>query len=277
MVMRTQKACPFPAGSALFEDQLDKYGEHSLKPDQGLITEHWPEAGIAYYTPIVCHQGMAYIGNSQEFACVGTITNLAIENLRDGLKLKWTFPYGCQCVEIAFGSQGFPDLNDPQTQPMSIDEMQYKKLGGYVLLRSTTDQDFFISMRAIFLLNEKKVATAVIKRRATHRKFLLVAYDIKRKRSALEYLLRITMDRPPGVLPKMCLVFNSDHLPMDKGDGTSIHLAGGGEVWTRAEYSEKLPAHLLLSGTFVRLFLDEEETASWVKIILSNQEKLRLR
>lgn len=276
MVKRTKEAYPFPSGSVLPEDQLDKYGEDNLKPDQGLITEQWPEANIAYYTPIVYHQGMAYIGNSQAFACVGTITNLEIENLGDELKLKWTFPYGCQYVEMASGSKSFPDLNDPQTQSTRIDETQYKNLGGHVLLSSNTDQDFFISMRAIFLLNDKKVATEVIERQATQRKFLMVAYDVKRTSLSREYVLHITMDRSPGILPKMCLVFNGSNLPMDKADGTSIHLEGGGKVWTRAEYAEKLPERMYLPGTFVRLFLEEEEVASWVKIIRSDQEKLRL-
>ncbi len=274
VIMKTNKAFDLSVEEKIPEKDLYLHGERlPQRPDS--ITDKWAKAGIAHYTPVILDQGMAYIGTSQRFACVDTITDLEIKNLGDKLQFHWTWPENCQEVQIAYGLEGYPRLDDPAITMERVSRVRYKNLGGCFYLQGSADQEFYMIITAIITQEDTTIAAEGIRKQMRQASLLELKYEIRqptllnRKRT-----LHIAMNRP-GRLPKMRLIGKRDRLPFTKSDGELIQSIES-ILLTRKEHTVNLPDRAYQEGTFVKLFLDDDSMYDWVKIKLPELVKLRL-
>jgi hypothetical protein len=273
VIMKTDKAFDLSAGEEIPEKDLYLHGERlPQRPDS--ITDRWTKAGVAHYTPVILYQNMAYIGASQRFVCVDTITNLEIKNLGDKLQFSWTWPENCQEVQIAYDLEGYPRLDDLNGNVERVSRARYEQQG-YFYLPGTADQEYYMIITAIITLEGTKIAAEGILRQTRQVTLLELRYEIRqpdlfhRKRA-----LHITMNRP-GRLPEMRLIGKRDRLPFTKSDGELIKSIDS-ILLTGKKYTVNLPERAYQEGTYVKLFLEDDSMYDSVSIINPEIVKLRL-
>ncbi len=273
-IKKTPQPFPLPSGSVKPEYELLAYGER-LVQYQDQVIEKWPKPGVAYYTPIVFEQGMGYVGASRHFACVETLTDLEILNLGDKLRFKWKWPLDCQEVRVAYSKLGWPESGIEDIVEERVSRAKYERQGGCWYLAGTLDQEYYVGLTAVVLVDTKPVIGQEIRSKVRQRNLLEVDYEIRRSgilHSRPE--LYITVNRLED-LPGLVLVARRDRLPANKNDGDRL------EIPAQRLRKRAFPVHLLgmknaAPGSFVKLFLEDDAMTDRVRINTPAREKLRL-
>lgn len=274
-VRKTLQPFSLPLGTVKSEQELLAYGER-LGQHQGQIIERWSKPGVAYYTPLLLYQGMGYVGTSQHFACVETLTDLEILNLGDRLQFSWRWPVDCQEVQIAYSKTDWPGSGVADTVSQRVSLAMYERLGGHWYLVGSTDQEYYVSITAVVIVDKVRISAAEIRRQVRQKNLLEIRYEIKHS-GLLHHrpALSLTVNRLEA-LPNLVLVTRRDRLPLHKNDGDHIRVA--------AQRPKKLtftpPVDLAVRdaqpGTYAKLFLEDDALTDRIKIYTPDKEKLRL-
>ncbi|MFL5626286.1 MAG: hypothetical protein ACJ788_11910, partial [Ktedonobacteraceae bacterium] len=273
VVMKREKPFPLPIGKVLPETELNKYGEIlQYRPDT--VTDKWTKPGMAYYTPIVIFQNMAYIGTSQLYACVDNVSNLRHQNIGSAIRFHWRWPENCQEVLISYSTEGWPQSNDPTVTNRRVNFAEYDRTGHYDL-RGTVDQDYYIVVSAIINQDGAKITAEGIRLFTRQATKLVFTYEIKNPTMFRRKRTLHIMARTPGTLPTLLLIGKRDRLPFRKADGDLLQrieptLIDGKELVI--ELSERT----FPTKTFGKLFLEDDNLHELISIHHPTEDKLRL-
>ncbi len=148
LILKSPQRVPFRPGETVPRALVDKQGI-LLEERPDTLTDTWSQPGIAYYTPIVLFQEMAYIGTSLQHVCVDDVNDLKYQNLGSTLRLQWTWPANCQEVLVAFDTEGWPNPQGARTNTQKVTRAEYDS-SGYYDIRRATNQDYYIVIAALF-------------------------------------------------------------------------------------------------------------------------------
>lgn len=262
-------------GQIVAETQLSGLGQRLAdRPD--MLTDRWNNAGMAYYTPIVLFQNMAYVGKSQRYACVDTISNLRYQNLGSTIRLHWNWPARCDEVLVLSSMYNWPQANDPQTVMRRVSHTQYDHLGYHDIQGSNGANEYYISV--VTLIREgREVIEAPEIRIHAHAIGSKIAFTYEIKNP---YLLRKKRTlhikaRAAGSLPSLLLVSRRDRLPLNKNDGEIFYQLAS-TVVDEKELVVELPELTPMPRTYVKIFLEDDSLYEAVNIYHPSTEKLRL-
>ena len=278
VVLKSEQPFPEQANKVLPESELNNYGE-ILQHQRTSVRDSWSKTGVAFYTPVILFQKMAYVGSSQRFACVDNISNLRQQNLGTAIRLHWKWPANCQEVLIAYRTDASPtSINDPHATLLRVNRAQYDNSGHYDL-QGTSNQQYYMLISAIIDDNGTKViaqgiaisALQIIKLELTYEIRLSGAFGIGRKRT-----LHIRVNAlNGGHIPQLRLVGKQGRLPFRKTDGDLLQNIGP-LLNDKKEQVIALPQRQFASGTYGKLFLEEDDKNDRVIIHHPSEEKLRL-
>lgn len=272
-IRKTPQPFSLPFGTVKPERELFGNGER-LGQHQNQTVEHWPQAGVAYYTPLLMYQGMAYVGTCQRFACVEALTELEILNLGDRLQFSWRWPDDCQEVQIAYSKLDWPGPGVADTVRKNVSRAQYENLGGHWYLAGATDQEYYVSVAAVMTIGKDRIVAEGLRRQVRQREPLEIDYEIKRGGFLhSKPALSLTVSRLDD-LPAMVLVALRDRLPLNKHDGDSTRIP----AQRARKYTFPVDFSLgnVQPGMFAKLFLEDDAANDWIRINTPGKEKLRL-
>ncbi len=274
VIMKTDKQFSLPVGKVIPQEDLILHGE-KLGPHPVPIVERWASAGIAYYTPVILYQGMAYVGVSQPHICMESITKVEYQNLGDRIRFRWKWPANCNEVEVAYGLEDFPP-NDPNAMKNNVSRARYEKPGeGFFDLQGAADQEFYVIISAIITENGTQTHSEGFRDKVRQASLLKLRYEVRQAGLlSKKRTLHITTNRSAS-LPQMRLVGKRGKLPFSKSDGELIQ-AIEPKLVKRNEVDINLPERTYQSETFVRLFLEDDTMYDWIEIINPEKNKLRL-
>lgn len=271
IIMKTDKPFALSTGKVVPQADLITYGQ-KLEQWPDSVTEKWAKMGMAYYTPVITFQEMAYVGTSQPFVCVDNISNLRCQNIGTAIRFHWRWPENCQEVLITYSMEGW---HDPNKVTRRVNFAEYDRVGHYDL-RGTVDQDYYMEISAVINQDGTNITSEVIRKQVRQAKVLELTYEIKnptmlrRKRT-----LHIT-SRTSGTIPAMVLVGKRDRLPFKKTDGDLLqHIASrlirDGEVVVIDLSERTYPQR-----TYGKLFLEDDSMNATVVIRQPDESKVRL-
>jgi hypothetical protein len=273
VILRTSQPLLAAKGQQVPEAQLGQYGGERLVSSSTTYTDTWDKAGIIYYTPVVLMQQIAYMGKSQQFVCVENVRDLRYETLPSAIRLYWSWPENCEQVIVYCSMRGWPLPGDPDTSASRVSRTVYEHTG-YYDLSATTNQHYYIVVAAVMQIGKQQVTAPGTRIEAKLVSKLLVNYEIGqpglRRR---KHTLRIS-SQTTGTLPATLLVKKRDGLPSRKEDGEVILRIDTLQIGEKEVIIELAGPYA--SGTFARLFLEDDNMNELVKIRQPAMQKLRL-
>lgn len=261
-------------GMVIPEAQLGALGKRLEGHGSAKVMDAWSHAGMAYYTPAVIFQQMAYLGASQYYACVPSVSNLRYQNLGSVLRLTWLWPDDCQEVYVAYNLKQWPQEHDPMTTICRVSRNEYDHMGHYDI-RGMVSQDYYITVSAIITQGSDPIRAQGVRLRARLASQAVITYEIKnpsffnKKRT-----LHILVDNNSR-LPALLLIRKRERLPFRKTDGELFQRIQPIEVGEKGLVIE-LPLTTFPPHTFAKLFLEDDSLYEEFKIHHPKEEKLRI-
>ncbi len=256
------------------EARLHELGQR-LESGSNAVTDLWEQAGMAFYTPVVLFQRMAYLGASQYYACVENVSNLRYQNLGSSLRLQWSWPANCQEVCIYYSLKNWPQPGDPATVTRQLSRAEYEHRG-YYDIRDTVNQDYYIVVAAVSQRGNERVMAQGVRLLARLVSKAVLTYEIKspgmlQKKRRLHLIVE-----PACPLPVMLLVTQQGRLPFRRTDGKLWYRIEPGATAQRELVIDDLPTTKFPSCTFAKLFLEDDSLYSEFTVHHPREDKLRL-
>lgn len=274
IVIKSAQPLQPAGGRILHESDLGQYGTR-LDSRTTTLIDTWQQVGIIYYTPAILLQQMAYLGESQRYVCVENVRDLRTETIDTNMaiRLYWSWPERCDRVIVYSSSLSWPLVDDPTPSASSVSRTNYEHIG-YYDLSGKANQNYYIVVASVMQIGKEQVTSQGVRTEAMLVKKTQVNYEINQ--SGLfrkNRTLRITMQMH-GSLPALWLVSKQGGLPFRKEDGETILRVQPLLVQER-EVVIDVPGRYP-PGTFVKLFLEDDEMNEIVKILHPALQKLRL-
>jgi hypothetical protein len=245
-----------------------------LDTHSSTVTDIWTQSGVAYYTPVVLFQQMAYMGPSHRYTCVENVSNLRYQNLGSALRLQWIWPENCLEVRISYSSENWPQLNDPKATTRRLSRAEYDHLG-YYDIRGTINHDYYIIVFVVIQQGNELMTAQGVRLHAQLVSRTVLTYEIKNSTMlSKRRTLHITTDTQRS-LPTLLLISQYGQLPFRKTDGDIFWRIEPMRVG-RKDLIVNLPATVLPARTFGKLFLEDDSLHSEFTIHHPGVDKLRL-
>jgi hypothetical protein len=260
-ILRTAKEMP-PQEKIVPLTELEKAGV--LLNDRGnYALDSWRTRELAWYTPVIIVQQMAFTGRSRSYCCLERVGNLRYQQLSSVLRLRWQWPEQCQEVLLSSNSQPEFEHYDAKTSTCVVSREEYERRGYYDLPRTTT-RDCFLLVSATMQLHDQKVLADGVRLAVRLSSLMTITYAIKQATLwQKRRVLQIAID-PPGPLPALLLICKQGGLPLRKSDGDPFQRIEADEQ-VRGSMQVELSSHPLARGTFGKLFLEDEALYSeWI-------------
>jgi hypothetical protein len=225
--------------------------------------DSWRMRELAWYTPIIIVQQMAFTGRSRSYCCLERVGNLRYQQLSSVLRLRWQWPEQCQEVLLSYSTQQEFQHYDAKTTTCVVSREEYERRG-YYDLRKMTSRDCFLLVSATMQLHDQKVFSEGVRLAVRLSSQMTITYAIKQATLwQKRRVLHIAID-PPGPLPALLLVCKQGGLPLRKSDGDPFQRIEADEQ-VRGSIQVELSMHPLARGTFGKLFLEDEALYSeWI-------------
>lgn len=273
VVLRSAQQMSLRVGEVIPASQLDRYGQ-ILQDRQDTLTDEWTHSGIGYYTPVVIFREMAYIGASQRYACVDDVSNLKYQNIGIALRMQWSWPANCQEVIVAYGYNGWPQLDEATANIRKVTRAEYDFHGHYDI-RGATNQDHYIVVAAIIKQGSEQIIAPGARVLAGLASKIVVTYEIRQPKFGRKKRTLHLYVRTPGQLPALLLVSKRDGLPFRKTEGEPFHQVEG-PLTIEKELAIELPDKAFPPRTFGKLYLVDDHEYNVVTIQHPSEDKLRL-
>lgn len=275
VILKSQGDPDLRPGETVPRAALTRYGT-LLQQRPNSCTDSWSQPGVAYYTPVVLFQNMAYVGTPQRYAVVDDVKNLTYQNLGSAIRLNWAWPANCQEVLVTYDYRGWPQItnNSPNLSKVTRAEYEYK---GYYDIRGTQNCDYYIVVAAVIRQNADQIIGSGARIQARLASKIIITYEIKMPRSLFgpkKRLLHISA-RSAGSLPTLVIVSKQGRLPLRKEEGEPIFRLEG-PVPIEGELEYELPDRSFGPRTFGKLYLEDDRMYEVVTIHHPSEEKLRL-
>jgi hypothetical protein len=275
LILKSPQRVPFKPGETVPRGLVDKQGT-LLEERPDTLTDKWSQPGIAYYTPIVLFQEMAYIGTSLQHVCVDDVSDLKYQNLGSTLRLQWTWPANCQEVLVSFDTEGWPNPQGARTNTQKVTRAEYEYMGHYDI-RGTTNQDHYIVVSAIIKQGSDQIVSPGLRVQARLASQIVVEYEIKMSRNLFrpKQLMLHLHTRTPGTLPTFLIMSKQGRLPINKAEGNLFHRQEG-PINIEKDLVIILPDKAVPPKTFGKLYLEDDSLYNLVRINHPSEDKLRL-
>lgn len=275
VVLKSERPPELKHGDTLRKATLDQYGAMlEERPDS--VSDLWSQPGIAYYTPLVIFQEMAYVGTPQRVVVIDDVSNLRCQNLGTAIRLLWTWPANCQEALVSYNYDGWPQPHSLTANTQRVTRAEYDYQGHYDI-KSAQDRDHYIVVAAVIKQGNVSIAGAGLRVQARLASRIAVTYEIKTARNLFgpkKHLLHIS-SRTSGTLPTLLLILKQGRLPTRKAEGEPFHrLEGPIPIVNDLEF--ELPERAFAPKTFGKLYLEDDSRYDEVTIHHPGEEKLRL-
>ena len=276
-ILKSSQRPQLKAGEKIDRRYLRQHGELLSEQQVGSLTDEWQQPGIAWYTPLVIFQNMAYIGQPRRVDVLDDVTSLKYQNLGTSLRLNWLWPANCNEVIVAYGYDGWPQLEGATANSQKVTRAEYSYLG-YYDIRSSINRDLYIVVAAVVRQGSEQIIGSGAKVQARLASKIVVSYEIKTSGGGLfgkkKRLLHISA-RTPGTLPTLLLMSKVGRLPLRKEEGEPLQRFEG-PVSIEKELEFELPERSFAPKTFGKLYLEDDSLYDGVTIHHPGEDKLRL-
>lgn len=275
-ILKSDQQQRLKVGEVIDQRQLTQYGRLLPEGRPGSLTDRWPQPGIAWYTPLVIFQDNAYAGQPQRVAVMDDVSGLKYQNLGTSLRLNWTWPANCNEVIVAYGFDGWPQLESATANSQKVSRAEYSYQGHYDV-RASLNHDLYIVVAAVVRQGNDQIIGSGAKVQARLASKIVVSYEIKTSGGLLgrkKRLLHI-FARTPGTLPTLLLMSKVGRLPQRKEEGEQVQRFAG-PVSIEKELALELPDRAFAPKTFGKLYLEDDSLYDGVTIHHPSEDKLRL-
>lgn len=275
VILKSKQTPPLKEGEAVPEARLKNSGQ-LLEGHADALVDPWMQPGVAYYTPVVLFQGMAYVGAPRRFAVVDDVSDLRYQNLGNAIRLNWTWPPHCQEVVVVYAYHSWPQEQETSINTYKVTRTEYEHRG-YFDIRSTQNRDHYIVVSAVIRQGNDQIIGSGARIQARLVSKIVITYQIKTPRSLFgpkKRSLQVST-RAAGTLPTLLLVSKQGRLPLRKEEGEILmRLPGPFSIEDDVEY--ELPGTVFPPRTFSKLYLEDDTLYEMVTIHHPSEDKLRL-
>ena len=275
IILKSPGSPNLKSGDSFQQSELAHHGT-LLQQHANSCIDAWKQPGVAYYTPIVIFQGIAYIGRPQRFAVVDDVSNLKYQNLGTAIRLNWTWPANCTEVVVAYDYQNWPQIGNATPNTSKITRAEYEHRG-YYDIRGTQNRDHYIVVAAIVKQGADQIVGTGTRIQARLASKIVVSYEIRALRSLFgpkKRMLHIS-SRTVGTLPTLVIVSKQGRLPIRKEEGEPMFRLEG-PLHIENDLEIELPDTSFGQRTFGKLYLEDDGMYEVVTIHHPSEEKLRL-
>ena len=262
------------------QQALGNYGQ-VLPTKDNQCTCAIQQLGLHYFRVVVIDQGLAYMGERQEYFCLDDVGNVQAEDTGTAIKLRWEWPLDCREVSVEYSYSNWPGTATGDTVAVVVTKTQYAKQGCHPL-DNLKRGDCYICVRTVVIHDEKKwlakgesLGARVLLDRPN---YLTLEYLIARSRHFLArptFALHIHLRRGGGKLPTMVLVAKKGEPPTHKQDGMVVLRLEAQLLQDTTSLVVDLTAHSE-QGIYGRLFLENDRLYEYVEMRHPDHHQLKL-
>jgi hypothetical protein len=261
-------------GQILTHTEADQIGRW-LTGGKVSTTDDWRFGEVTYYTPVILLQERAFFGASLPYVCIDNVSHLTHQQFGSTLRLRWHWPELIQEVLISYHQTGWPQLHSSGVQMVHVQKIDYERLG-YYDLQDVYGEPLYIIAYSLVPANTGSLLAQGTKLMVRGNSRTVLAYNLKPATFLnKKCILHLTVD-PPRPLPALLLIRKPGGVPLSKADGSLLQRLEP-TVASRKSINVGLSAGCLQPGTFVKVFLEDDDAYSEIIVHHPDKEQLRLR
>jgi len=230
--------------------------------------------GQVYLTPLTIYNNNAIVGKEVCITSVEEVTNLKSVISGGRLYLEWTWPAGCDIVQIKYSHDRFPSKgSDATATTVNYTKEQYHRNSGYVI-NQPARSDYYFTVYTCSNVEGKPFFSNGVNELAVNSDSVTINYKaVVKKFLGKKAYVELSCSQKV-TLPEMVVVVKFAGLPLNRNDGSTV---ASSEVMTVSGSAKiEIPFQHAGKNKFIKIFFQEDSNNKKYKLQMPKKEDLEL-